>query len=620
MRKNVFFACTVSVCGLLLGARLGAEEVRKGKAPPALKSIFPLGANQGSHFSATVRGENLDGAYHVWFDCQSLSAEIEGIREIEANDEEDPYLPATGDTEKLEKKLFELRLRVIVEEAADLGAHEMRLVTPLGVTDALSLLVDSVPVVLETDQSHAILPQAQHLELPALVNARLAESGEVDYYSFDVEAGQALQLEVRTTYFPDLTKSGDPQLVLFKPEGSWFDPHRGVRLEVTDLWRPPPGNFAQITNHRLPRVRRVFNESGRYLARVDTVGGQSGPDYSYQLKIFDVDRKKKPDQQRWGPLFSVHKGSKVGLSGHDFSDPLGTDRMQLLWARSGSIAPSPGPIEVAGETEPNDLAASALKIPVPSILQGVIDTPHDADWFQFEAKSGDRLAFEIETPYLPPPFFNPRFALFDSDGRELASNVYRELGGDGDDWIKTLAPKILHTFDSSGNFLIQVRDLTSRVGGGEFSYRFVVRPQIPHVGKVVAEKVDRIHLASGESESVGVTVELEEGFEGDVALSIENLPLGVSAAAALRAGDKSRRPSGKRGGQLHRERHFPRRSSLAIMLIASGDVPATTSPQPVTLMARPISEGRIGDPLPAQTILLTRAAEEARIAKMEESR
>ena len=24
-------------------------------------------------------------------------------------------------------------------------------------------------------------------------------------------------------------------------------------------------------------------------------------------------------------------------------------------------------------------------------------------------------------------------------GRELASNVYRELGGDGDDWIKTLA-------------------------------------------------------------------------------------------------------------------------------------------------------------------------------------
>ena len=82
-------------------------------------------------------------------------------------------------------------------------------------------------------------------------------------------------------------------------------------------------------------------------------------------------------------------------------------------------------------------------------------------------------------------------------------------------------------------FLIQVRDLTSRVGGEEFSYRLVVRPQVPHVGKVVAEKVDRIHLASGESESVGVTVELEEGFEGDVALSIENLPPGVRAAPAL---------------------------------------------------------------------------------------
>ena len=140
----------------------------------------------------------------------------------------------------------------------------MRLVTPLGVTAALSLLVSSVPVVLETDRSHAIPTQAQNLELPAVVNARLAKSGEVDYYSFDVEAGQGLQLEVRTTYFPDLTEFGDPQLVLFKPEGSWFDPNRGVRLEVTDLWRPPPGDLDQITYHRLPRVHRVFNESGRF--------------------------------------------------------------------------------------------------------------------------------------------------------------------------------------------------------------------------------------------------------------------------------------------------------------------------------------------------------------------
>ena len=617
MRKNVFFACAFSACGLFLGARLGAEEAPKGTAPPALKSIFPLGANQGSHFSAIVRGENLEAAYRVWFDCQSLSAEIEGIREIDAKDEEDPYLLSTGATEKLERKLFELQLRVIVEAAADLGAHEMRLVTPLGVTDALSLLVDSVPVVLETRQPHAIPTRAQNLELPTVVNARLAKSGEVDYYSFDVEAGQGLQLEVRTTYFPDLTEFGDPQLVLFKPEGSWFDPNRGVRLEVTDLWRPPPGDLDQITYHRLPRVRRVFSESGRYLARVDTVGGQSGPDYSYQLRIFEVDPTEKLYQERWGPLFSAHKSSKVGWSGHDFSDSLGTDRLELLWARSGSTTPSPGLIKVESEREPNNLETRALKIPVPSILLGAIDTPHDADWFQFEAKSGDRLAFEIETPYLPPPFFNPRFGLFDSDGRELASNVYRELGGDGDDWIKTLVPKILYAFDSPGNFLIQVRDLTSRVGGEEFGYRLVVRPQVPHVGKVVAEKVDRIHLASGESESVVVTVELEEGFEGDVALSIENLPPGVSAAPALRAGDKGRRPSGKRGGRLHRERHFPRRSSLAIMFIPVGNVSTTTFPQPVSIVARPILEGKIGNALPAQTILLTRAIEEAQSARMD---
>ncbi len=621
MLKNFALLCALAVVGVFPASNGWARASTPRKAPPELKSIFPLGGTRGTHFAATVRGQNLDAAYHVWFACQDLSAEIEAIKEIERDDdEEEPYPPPAADAEKLQEKLYELRLKVTIAANARLGAHEVRLVTPLGVTGPILLLVSSEPVVLETEGPHAIPAEAQNVKLPAFINARLAESGEVDYYAFDVEAGRELQLEVRSTHFPVPDELGDPQLVLFKPEGSWFDPHRGVRLEVADLWRPPPGDFPQRTSHRLPRVRRVFDEAGRYLAKVDTVGGSSGPDYSYQLRIFWVDRAEKANRERWGPLFSAHTGNKVLWSGHDFSDPLGADRLKVLWARSASPPPSPGLIKVATENEPNDLATRALKIPVPAILQCAIDVPDDVDWFQFQAKSGDRLAFEIETPYLPPPFFNPRFALFDSEGRELANNIYRELGGDGDDWIKTLVPKILYAFDSPGDFLIQVRDLTSRVGGEEFGYRLVVRPQVPHVGKVVAEKIDRIHLASGQSESIEVTVELEEGFAGEVALDIENLPPGVSAVPALRAGDKSRRPSGKRGGRLHRERHFPRRSSLAIMFIATGDVTEPLLPQPTTIVARPILEGKIGDALPAQSIFLTREINEVQIAKRDKSR
>ena len=45
----------------------------------------------------------------------------------------------------------------------------MRLVTPLGITGRLLLPVSSEPVFLETDQPHAILAEAQHLKLPAIV-------------------------------------------------------------------------------------------------------------------------------------------------------------------------------------------------------------------------------------------------------------------------------------------------------------------------------------------------------------------------------------------------------------------------------------------------------------------
>src|SRR5262249_16832454 len=139
------------------------------------------------------------------------------------------------------------------------------------------------------------------------------------------------------------------------------------------------------------------------------------------------------------------------------------------------------------EKEPNDEQAQMLSVPV--ILTGVINRPADTDWFTFKVRAGERLAFEIETPYLPPPFFNPLLTIVNQNGQELASNIYRALGGDGDDWIKTLMPKILYNFDKEGLYRFQVRDLTSRVGGEDFTYRVIVRPQVPHVGELVSKGV-----------------------------------------------------------------------------------------------------------------------------------
>ena len=608
MPRNILFAFVLCVFGMFLGARVSAEEAAEKKAAPALRSIFPLGGSPASRFEAVVRGENLEGVHAVSFDCRNVTAEIKEVREVEAGESEsEPDAPAAKKEQEQPKTVHEVRLGIEITPGAEVGAHALRLVTPRGVSNALWLMVDSEPVILETDEPHATLPETQPVTFPVIVNGKLAKPGELDYYSFQVARGQELQLEVRVTELHDqLSLDADPELILYKPTGSWFDPDRGVRLEVTDLWRPPLGDYPHTTSHRLPRVRRVFEEAGRYVAKVGTVGGHSGPDYSYQLRIVPVNRTESQEPERWEPLVSAaHGAGSIAWEKRSFTSEIGPGWLGRLSSRTLSAIAPPPELEDVAEKEPNDAPAQALDVPVPMIVQGVVGRPADEDWFQIQVKEGDKLAFEVETPYLPPPFFNPRVAIFDPNGKELANSIYRALGGDGDDWIKTLAPKILYTFSKAGEYRIQVRDLTSRVSGDDFTYRLVIRPQVPHVGEVAARGVDRVHLEAGESRSLQVTAELEEGFQGKVALSVENLPPGVSAASALGASDKENTTTAKPGGQIYRGRHFPEKRSASIMLIAASDAPPTLLPRTIRIVARPVVQGKTGDALPAQEILLT---------------
>ena len=119
------------------------------------------------------------------------------------------------------------------------------------------------------------------------------------------------------------------------------------------------------------------------------------------------------------------------------------------------------------------------------IIEGRISHPGDTDYFSFDVAGGQALALEIETPEVPPARFNPFLSVVEPGGKELFNNVYKHIGGDGDDWIRTIEPKTLYTFIEEGRYYLCVKDLTVRYGGPHFFYRILVRPQIPHVGEFV---------------------------------------------------------------------------------------------------------------------------------------
>ena len=65
------------------------------------------------------------------------------------------------------------------------------------------------------------------------------------------------------------------------------------------------------------------------------------------------------------------------------------------------------------------------------------------DSFKFQVQTGERLAFEIETPESRTPQFNPRLGVFDGDGREFLTNVYKRISRNGQFYLKTVEPKTL---------------------------------------------------------------------------------------------------------------------------------------------------------------------------------
>ena len=201
-------ALVIFVLAALLPS-LGAAEK---SAPPELTSLFPLGGTPGSSFEATILGKHLEHAAAVWSPSAGLTAEI-----------------MTLESGATAKDADRLRLRFHLTAQLPSGPHDLRLITQQGLSNPLRLLVHLQPAMLEQSDAHDRARQAQPVEAwPVAVHGRIAEVGEVDFYSFRAEAGQEI-------LFRTFSSDGlDPGLAIYELSGSWFDPDRPTRLAVAD--------------------------------------------------------------------------------------------------------------------------------------------------------------------------------------------------------------------------------------------------------------------------------------------------------------------------------------------------------------------------------------------------
>ena len=150
-----------------------------------------------------------------------------------------------------------------------------------------------------------------------------------------------------------------------------------------------------------------------------------------------------------------------------------------------------GPFEVGQQeegidTEPNNTIDEATGVKLPLVVNGMINTGADEDYYAFRANAGDRCVFNVKAYRLnntSQQFFQPTISLFDAKGTELARN----------NGFYSLDPLIDYTIETDGVYYLRLRDLlyrgnpasVYRLTMGVIAYNTYLFPPSGQIGTVI---------------------------------------------------------------------------------------------------------------------------------------
>ena len=123
---------------------------------------------------------------------------------------------------------------------------------------------------------------------------------------------------------------------------------------------------------------------------------------------------------------------------------------------------------------------------------------------------------------------------------------------------------------------------------------------VPHMGEVrLAE--EQINLMAGEVTKVSIDTDQEEGFDGQIALTVEGLPDGVRAVMGTEL--QPQVPPPYNPGKV--ERFKPESQRATFLFMTDRGTAATSKPVEARIMAQPVMKARLGRPILVKKILFT---------------
>lgn len=443
--------------------------------PPAVTLLSPAGLQPGKATDLVLHGAHLAGPTGLW---TSFPATVELTPGVDKNG----TLPNT------------VSYRLTLPSDCPLGVGALRLATGQGISNLRLILVDDLPAVAKAG-GNKTRETAQIVTPPVAIDGSCdAESS--DFYKFTAAAGQRLSVEV---FARRLGSPLDPAIRLLSATG------RELAFSDDEQASGADGRFSY-----------KFAEAGDYYLEIRDIRFHGGG-HPYRIRVgdFPLPSVPYPLAVQKGTAANIQfAGKNVELPGPvpmsvPAEVPGGRVNVSALYTPGhGSswvtLMASDTPEQL--ELEPNDASEQSTKVTLPGAIEGRFEVRGDRDYFQFDAKQGQRLVFTGQTRTLGSPS-DLFLRLYNADGGVLA-----EAEDNGPD-----EAVLNFTFPADGVYRLRVED-TNRGGGPDEVYRIAVVPYQP--GFSLAAAAEKVDAPQNGVFAVKVTATRRD-YNGPITLNVE---------------------------------------------------------------------------------------------------
>ncbi len=414
---------------------------------------------------------------------------------------------------------------VIVSADAPPGERELRLATPLGLSNPVPFQVSTLPETREQEpndpEEYPYLPETAPVYLPAVINGQILP-GDVDRLRFDAKRGQHLVIDVRARRLAPFLADAVPGW--FQAVAALYDPSgRRVAYANGDAFRPDPIILYEVPadgvyeleirdaiyRGRQDFVYRVVLGEVPFITDIFPLGAQTGTEAFASARGWNL-----PSLQL--PLDTGPEGPAIRQAA------LGDYR-----STSNPATYAVDPLPSCREVEPNDGQQDAQRIELPVVVDGCIGRPDDSDAFQFSGRAGQEVVVEVLARRLGSPLDSVVW-LSDVSGQVVAWNddhmicegvLHPDLGSlthHADSYLSLQLPQ-------SGSYVLTLGDAQ---GAGSEAHSYRLRTGPPRPDFALCTTPSSLSMYYGRVVPLTVHALRKEGFDGEIRVALAGAPAG----------------------------------------------------------------------------------------------